>query len=126
VPATSAAHNRLLFFFFAAAVYSTNEANKAGSMCRQAVYILRCLCIEQHVLDTNAGKQVSSAATNVTFDENSEVSSRRSFLSGRRIFADVDESVQFPSVVGLQGDLYQRSLTEGEGSVQLTFLYRLV
>ncbi len=30
VPATSAAQNRLLFFFFAAAVYSTNETNKAG------------------------------------------------------------------------------------------------
>ena len=33
VPATSAAHNRLHFFFlffFAVAVYSTNEANKAG------------------------------------------------------------------------------------------------
>jgi len=31
VPATSATRNRLLFFlFFAAAVYSTNEANKAG------------------------------------------------------------------------------------------------
>ncbi len=30
VPATSAAHNTLLFYFFAAAVYSTNEEN----MCR--------------------------------------------------------------------------------------------
>ena len=30
VPVTSAAHNRLLFFFFAAAIYSTNEANKTG------------------------------------------------------------------------------------------------
>jgi len=35
VPATSAAHNRLVFFlFFAAAIYSTDEANKAGSTCR--------------------------------------------------------------------------------------------
>jgi hypothetical protein len=34
VPATRAAHNRLLFFFFTAAVHSTNEANKAGGMCR--------------------------------------------------------------------------------------------
>ncbi len=33
VPATSAAHNRLLFFLFAAAIYSTNEAMKAGGMC---------------------------------------------------------------------------------------------
>ncbi len=32
VPATNAAHNRLLFFFFAADIDSTNEANKAGSM----------------------------------------------------------------------------------------------
>jgi hypothetical protein len=33
VPTTSAAHNRLLFFlFFAAAIYGTNEANKAGGM----------------------------------------------------------------------------------------------
>jgi hypothetical protein len=32
VSATSAAHDILLFFsFFAAAFYSTNEANKAGS-----------------------------------------------------------------------------------------------
>ncbi len=34
VPATSAAHSRLFFFFFAVAVYSTNEANKAGSTHR--------------------------------------------------------------------------------------------
>jgi hypothetical protein len=31
VPATSAVHNSPLFyFFFAVAIYSTNEANKAG------------------------------------------------------------------------------------------------
>ena len=34
VPATSAAHNRLLFHFFVAAIYSTNEANKEGGTCR--------------------------------------------------------------------------------------------
>jgi hypothetical protein len=38
VPATSAALNRLLFFsFFAAAVYSTNEANKAG--LKQSIFL---------------------------------------------------------------------------------------
>ncbi len=37
VPATSAAHNRLLSFFFAAAVYSTNEANKAG--LKQSIFL---------------------------------------------------------------------------------------
>jgi hypothetical protein len=35
VPATSAAHNKLLFF--AAAVYSTNEANKAG--LKQSIFL---------------------------------------------------------------------------------------
>jgi hypothetical protein len=35
VPATSAAHNRLLFF--AVAVYSTNEANKAG--LKQSIFL---------------------------------------------------------------------------------------
>ncbi len=33
VPATNACLPRLLFYFFAAAVNSTNESNKAGSMC---------------------------------------------------------------------------------------------
>jgi hypothetical protein len=37
VPATSAAQNRLLFYFFAAAVYSTNEANKAG--LKQSIFL---------------------------------------------------------------------------------------
>jgi hypothetical protein len=38
VPATSAAQNRLLFFFFfAEAVYSTNEANKAG--LKQSIFL---------------------------------------------------------------------------------------
>jgi hypothetical protein len=38
VPATSAAQNRLLFFsFFAAAVYRTNEANKAG--LKQSIFL---------------------------------------------------------------------------------------
>ncbi len=41
VPATTTSLNWLLFF--TAAVNSTNEANKAGSMHRSAVYILRCL-----------------------------------------------------------------------------------
>ncbi len=45
MPATSTAHSFLSFF--AAAVYGTNEANKAGGMHRQAVYILRCLCAQQ-------------------------------------------------------------------------------
>jgi hypothetical protein len=35
VPATSAAQNKLLFF--AAAVYSTNEANKAG--LKQSIFL---------------------------------------------------------------------------------------
>ncbi len=30
VPTTSTAHNRLLFFLFCVAIYSSNEANKAG------------------------------------------------------------------------------------------------
>ncbi len=39
MPATSAAHNRLLFFFsfFAVAVYSTNESNKAG--LKQSIFL---------------------------------------------------------------------------------------
>ncbi len=37
VPATSVAHNRLLFFFFAAAVYSTIVANKAG--LKQSIFL---------------------------------------------------------------------------------------
>ncbi len=37
VPATSVAHNRLLFFFFAAAVYNTNEAKKAG--LKQSIFL---------------------------------------------------------------------------------------
>jgi hypothetical protein len=38
MPATSTTHNRLLFFsFFAAAVYSTNEANKAG--LKQSIFL---------------------------------------------------------------------------------------
>jgi hypothetical protein len=40
VPATSASLPRLLFiYFFAAAIDSTNEANKSGSTCCLAVYI---------------------------------------------------------------------------------------
>ncbi len=35
------------FSFFAAAVYSTNDANKAGL---KAVYILRCLWTKQRIL----------------------------------------------------------------------------
>ncbi len=38
MPATSTAQNRLLFFsFFAAAVYRTNEANKAG--LQQSIFL---------------------------------------------------------------------------------------
>ncbi len=37
VPAISTAQNRLLFFFCAAAVYSTNEANKAG--LKQSIFL---------------------------------------------------------------------------------------
>jgi hypothetical protein len=40
--------------FFAAAVYSTNEANKAG--LKQSIFLD---VYEQNVLDINAGKQLS-------------------------------------------------------------------
>jgi hypothetical protein len=46
VPSTSAAQNRLLFFFSDAAVYSTNEANKAG--LKQSI-IFRCLWLLPNV-----------------------------------------------------------------------------
>jgi hypothetical protein len=42
------------FSFFAAAVYSTNEANKAG--LKQSIFLD---VYEQNVLDINAGKQLS-------------------------------------------------------------------
>jgi len=42
--------------FFAAAVYSTNEANKAGGTRHWAVYILRCLCI--YIIEINIHKML--------------------------------------------------------------------
>ncbi len=42
MPPTSAASSKA---FFTAAIYSTNEANKAGSKCHKAVYFLRCLIL---------------------------------------------------------------------------------
>ncbi len=54
VPVTRAGLPRVSFFFsflffVAAAINSTNEANKAGSTCHKAVYILRCLWLDNGV-----------------------------------------------------------------------------
>ncbi len=47
MPAASA--DLIAFFssFFAAAINSTNEANKAAGACRLAVYLLKCLWLIQ-------------------------------------------------------------------------------
>ncbi len=54
----------LLFFsfFVAAAINSTNEANKAGGKHRKAVYILRCLCevpTLDHLFDESVARKKS-------------------------------------------------------------------
>ncbi len=47
MPATSAVLIAFFSSFFAAAINSTNETNKAAGMRREAVYLLRCLCLGQ-------------------------------------------------------------------------------